>query len=339
MGNQNFEFSSPPSTSANNHSPGFKPAWWLSSRHLQTLWPTLVRRAPEPPGASEWFQLPDGDRIKLRWSGGYGEPIVLFLHGLEGSANSNYLKGMVHAAAQRNWRTVVMHFRGCAGVANTRDRGYHSGETTDLDAVVTALRQRAGSAPIFVVGFSLGGNVLLKWLGEQGERAPINAACAISVPFLLDRCATKMDRGFSRVYQWWLIRSMRKNLMRKFDGRACPVDYSQLTDSSSFWEFDDTVTAPLHGFEGVDDYYQRASSRQYLRNIARPTLVIHSRDDPFMTPDVIPQPHDLSAHVELEVSRSGGHVGFVSGAVPGRARYWLEERIPSFLIQHLWAGM
>lgn len=319
--------------------PKFRPAWWLYNRHLQTLWPTLARQVPKPGGVSEWFRLPDDDVLKLRWSGGNGEPIVLFLHGLEGSAESSYLRGMVRAAASRNWRTVVMHFRGCAGVPNHRDRGYHSGETTDLEAVVTALRERSPSVPLFVVGFSLGGNVLLKWLGERGSDAPINAACAVSVPFLLNRCADRMERGFSRLYQWWLVRSMRESLERKFAHRRCPINYDHLTGTSSFREFDDAVTAPLHGFDGVDDYYQRASSRQYLKHIQRPTLIVQSRDDPFMTGDVIPNQDELSITTTLEVTRSGGHVGFISGAVPGRARYWLEERIPAFLIQHLWQGL
>lgn len=297
----------------------------------------MARRVAHPPGVAEWFTLPDGDDIRLWWCGGSGEPLVVLLHGLEGSANSNYIRGLAHQLALRNWRVVVMHFRGCAGIPNRRDRGYHSGDTGDIDALIQSLKARWPQAPLFVVGFSLGGNMLLKWLGEKGEAAPINAACAISVPFLLDRCADQMGRGFSRFYQWWLVRSMRASVTAKFAGRTDPpIKFDHLTDTSSFWEFDDAVTAPLHGFDGVKDYYTRSSSRQFLKNIARPTLIVHSRDDPFMTPDVIPSPDEVSPSVELQITKRGGHVGFISGSMPGRHRYWLEERIPSFFTPHLW---
>jgi len=185
------------------------------------------------------------------------------------------------------------------------------------------------------VGYSMGGNVLLKWLGERGAGAPLAAAVAVSVPYTLSLTADRLTQGLSRVYQRRLIGDLRAKLDRKFSDRASLIDLERAHSSRNFWEFDDRVTAPLHGFEDVHDYYTRSSSRQYLRNIAVPTLMLHAEDDPFMTPDVLPSRGELSPSVLLEVSAHGGHVGFVHGSLPWRPRYWLEERIPTFLETYL----
>jgi predicted alpha/beta-fold hydrolase len=309
----------------------FRAPWWLPSAHLQTLWAPLLRRGPHLSLRRERIELPDGDFLDLDWTRGESGPIVLIVHGLEGSSASPYARGLLAAVERNAWRGVVMHFRGCSGEPNRLDRTYHSGDTGDVAHVAALLRERAAGAPVAAVGYSMGGNVLLKWLGEQGEPTPLAAAVAVCVPFTLAVAAQRLDRGFSRFYQWRLIGDLRRKLRRKYSRRPSPVDLHRVSRCRNFWEFDDQVTAPLHGFRDVHDYYARSSSRQYLHGIETPTLIIHAGDDPFMTPALIPQPHELSPSTELELSPQGGHVGFIQGPWPWRSRYWLEHRIPEFL--------
>ena len=211
-------------------------------------------------------------------------------------------------------------------------RSYHSGETDDLSRVVRELRRREAGTPLCLAGYSLGGNVVLKWLGEQGPQAEVDAAIAVSVPFLLDVAAARLTRGVSRVYQWYLLRLLRSRLVAKFRRwDEPPIDLSKHRSWRTMSAFDDAVTAPLHGFRDARDYYRRSSARRYLGTIARPTLIVHSRDDPFMSEAVIPSAGELSESTTLEVSERGGHVGFIGGSNPAEADYWLERRIPEFL--------
>jgi uncharacterized protein len=278
--------------------------------------------------------LPDGDFVDIDWTTRTSGPIVILLHGLQGSSRSRYARGLLRAVHNAGWRGALIHFRGCSGEPNRLARAYHSGETGDLDYIVQLLIKREPTAPIGAVGVSLGGNVLLKWLGENGARAPIAAAVAISVPLLLDRAADKMARGFSRIYQWDLLRALRMALDTKRQQVTMQLAIEDLRDLRTLREFDNHVTAPLHGFRDADHYYRASSSRQYMRHIGVPTLLIQARNDPFMTPDVIPSPEEVAPCVTLDVHDSGGHVGFVMGSVPWRARYWLEERVPEFLALH-----
>ncbi len=312
----------------------FKPAWWCRGPHAQTLWPNLVRRRPQVPLRRERLELPDGDFLDLDWTLNDEGPIVLLLHGLEGSSRSQYARGLLAVLQVRGWRGVVLHFRGCSGEPNRLARGYHSGETGDLDWVIDRLREREPHTPIAAVGYSLGGNVLLKWLGEKGADAPLQAAVAVSVPFILQEAADRFCRGFSRLYQWALLRSLKRGYRRKFTRLPSPLDVDPVR-LSRFWDFDHLVTAPLHGFESASHYYRVASSRQYLRHIAVPTLIVHAADDPFMSPAVVPHARELSPAIDLELYPAGGHVGFVGGKWPWRPRYWLEERIPTFLSEQL----
>ena len=313
----------------------FQPAWWCRGPHAQTLWARLARRAPEIRFRRERLELPDGDFIDLDWSENGSGPIVIVLHGLEGSSDSPYARGIMHAIEQRGWRGVVMHFRGCSGEPNRLARSYHSGETGDLSYFVNTLRRREPQAPLATIGFSLGGNVLLKWLGKASGATPLRAAVAVSVPYVLHSAADRLNHGFSRLYQWQLLRSLRNNVAAKRDRIKLPIKSQDLSTLKNFRDFDEHVTAPLHGFDGADHYYNVSSSRQYLRQITVPTLLLHARDDPFMTDQVIPTHNELSESVILEVSARGGHVGFVAGDWPWRARYWLEERIPVYLEQYL----
>jgi len=327
---------SSPGNQPSSATESFKPAWWCRNTHLQTLWPTLFRARPRMSLRRERIQTPDGDFLDLDWTTNQSSgPIVVILHGLEGSSESKYALGMLNAIAARGWRGVVMHFRGCSGELNRLPRSYHSGETSDVAHVVATLKTRAPQTPIAIIGYSLGGNVLLKWLGEVRERAPVCCAVAVSVPFLLAECAWRMERGFSRLYQWNLVRRLKRSTETKRAKITLPLSLHDLSAIHTFREFDEHVTAPLHGFSGADDYYARSSSRQYLRHIEIPTLIEHSVDDPFMTARAIPANNELSPSVHFELSPRGGHVGFISGRWPWRPQYWLEQRIPDYLAQYL----
>jgi predicted alpha/beta-fold hydrolase len=317
----------------------FKPAWWLKNSHLQTLWPALCRRnIKDLPLERERLELPDGDFIDLDWVGDKNQtgPLVIMLHGLEGSIDSHYSKGMLHKITCEGWRAVFMHFRGCSGEPNRLPRGYHSGETGDLQYVIRVLQERDNNELLAAIGVSLGGNVLLKWLGESGSDNPLKAAVAISVPFELHKAASRITFGFSRFYQWYFIKCLRDRLGIKFKEKPSSVwNIEEVNQINTMYEFDDKITAPLHGFSGVDEYYTTASSRQYICAIQVPTLIVHSKDDPFMSEDVIPCKQELSSVVLLEITEGGGHVGFVGGKYPWRPEYWLETRVPQFLREHL----
>lgn len=311
----------------------FKPAWWLPNSHLQTIFPAVFRRRVDFPTERERLELPDGDFIDLEWvkAEDPSKPLVLVLHGLEGSIESHYARGMLRAISQLGLRGVFMHFRGCSGEPNRLSRNYHSGDTGDLAYVVRELRNRNPEVPLGAIGFSLGANVLLKWLGETDKENPLRAAIAISVPFELHKAAKRIQRGFSRFYQWYFIKYLRMRMSNKFNKVPVPIDPKIINQVSTIIEFDDKITAPLHGFRGVDDYYMTASSRQYLHNICVPTLILHAKDDPFFSEDSIPETNELSPFVKLEVTETGGHVGFIAGNYPWRPQYWLEMRAPEFL--------
>lgn len=317
-------------------SESFKPAWWLSNKHLQTLWPTLCRRPIHDIVITrERFELADGDFVDLDWSGNGHGPIVIMLHGLEGSIDSPYAKGMLHAISKQGWRGVLMHFRCCSGERNRLPRTYHSGETGDINAVVTALSQREPGVHMAASGFSLGGNVLLKWLGESGQSNVLKAAIAISVPFELHKSVNRINKGFSKLYQWHLLRSLYSKMQWKFREQTAPVTIPPLSELHTIRDFDEAVTAPLHGFTNAEEYYTKSSCRQYLRNIHVPTLVLQAKDDPFMTEDLLPRLEELSSKITLELTEKGGHVGFVGGPLPWQAEYWLEQRVPMFLKKYL----
>ncbi|WP_201276128.1 hydrolase [Methylotetracoccus oryzae] len=325
-------------------SPAFRPARWLQGAHRQTIWPALFRRIPPFRRQRERLVTPDGDFLHLDWFGTGTGPLILLLHGLSGSSESGYVRGLQVRLAQCGFRTVAMNFRGCSGVMNDTARCYHSGETTDLDFVIGILRSRERDTPIGAVGFSLGGNVLLKWLGEQGDQAALFGAVAVSVPLRLDLCATRMDQGASRLYRDRLLRELKDYLSvkRAHLQRIGRADEARSIEAlgdwraiRSFWEYDQQVVAGLYGFRDAADYYERSSARQYLRGVRVPTLVIQALDDPFMTPAVLPEADELSHSVLIEVTRAGGHVGFVEGPGPAQPRYWLDGRIPDFFDEQL----
>lgn len=314
----------------------FKPAWWLPTSHLQTIWPVLCRRSIKNLKLErERFELADGDFIDLDWAGEGQGPLVLVLHGFEGSIKSHYAKGMLQTLCQQGWRGVFMHFRGCSGEPNRLPRSYHSGDTQDVATVVQILHEREPKTRMAAIGISLGGNVLLKWLGETGRDNPLKAAIAISVPFELNKAFERFAHGLSKAYQWYFLKCLRHRLSHKFQLISPPIDPLLLYKSRTLREFDDKITAPLHGFSSAQEYYTVSSSRKYLRSIRVPTLLLHAKDDPLMTEDVIPDIEELSDYIQLELTESGGHVGFVTGKYPWRPEYWLEQRIPLFLQDYL----
>ncbi len=319
----------------------FEPAWWLRNAHAQTVWATIMRAETPLVLQTERLELPDSDFIDLVWSGANAhelhKPIVVILHGLAGSVKSPYAHGLIGALSNIGWRPVFMHFRGSSGEPNRLPRYYHSGDTQDVAFVVAHLQQKNPGVPIAAVGISLGGNVILKWLGETGVDNPLMMAVAVSVPFELDQAIKTMDRGFSKIYQYQLLKELRVEIEKKFksENLLCPFDLGKLSSVRNFQEFDNLVTAPLHDFTDANDYYLKSSSRQYLSTITKPTLIIHAEDDPFMPKTVIPAATELSPTTLLEISESGGHVGFVEGSKIGKAEYWLEKRIPEYF-NSLW---
>jgi predicted alpha/beta-fold hydrolase len=317
----------------------FKPAWWLPNAHLQTLYPTLMRWVKSPVDIMERIELADGDFIDLAWAiNGLAKeaPLIVFLHGLGGSMDSTYAAGMMSAFNHCGWRSVLMHFRGASKEPNRLARAYHSGDTGDIDYLLKLLAQREPETKKAVVGVSLGGNVLLKWLGETGSQSLINAAVAISVPFQLRLVADRISTGFSRVYQGYLLRRLKQVFEQKktrFSEENMPAALRNAHKWQCFWTFDENVTAPLHGFRHVHHYYRESSSLNYLTKIKTPTLIIHAMDDPFMTPEVVPTEEQLSKDIILELSQKGGHAAFISGRMPAKPIFWLEQRIPDYLKQ------
>lgn len=313
----------------------FKAAWWLSNPHIQTIYSSLRNsRGPKVDGI-EHLELPDGDYLDLAWNRAdlpVDAPLVIILHGLGGGIQSAYVPRFMEVFKQKGWRSVLMHFRGAGQEVNRLDRAYHSGDTADLDFFMQVLAQREPHTKKAIVGVSLGGNVLLKWLGEQGAKASVDTAVAISVPFMLREVADKMNRGFSRVYQRHLLKQLKVFFARKAQGLNNPSKViEQAAACTCFWTFDHQVTAPLHGFNCAHDYYHKSSSKQYLKHIKKPVLIIHSLDDPFMSPKVLPSEEELSDSILLELSAKGGHVGFISCDRAGRPYYWLDKRIPEYL--------
>ncbi|MCP5091130.1 MAG: hydrolase [Gammaproteobacteria bacterium] len=319
----------------------FQPARWLRNRHAQTMYPSMPWAwRSKPAMRREPLELPDGDITAVDWHADGdtlpdAAPLLVILHGLEGSAESSYARMLMEVSRARGWRSCVLHFRDCGDYRNRLPRRYHAGETNDLRFFLNQLQAQRdlsqNPGPLLAVGYSLGGNVLLKYLGESGLETPLKAATAVSVPLDLHECAEALNNGFSKTYQRYLLKRMKRAVMRKFDRHTAAFDWTNAMKARTFAEFDDTVTAPLHGFEGKQDYYDRCSSVHFLKGVEKPTLIINALDDPFMTPNVIPTAERLSEQVTLEVAESGGHVGFIDGGSPWRPTYYLPDRILAFL--------
>jgi predicted alpha/beta-fold hydrolase len=319
----------------------FKPAWWLTGAHAQTLVGAGLRQVASPVNRMERLELPDGDFVDLAWADDHLEddaPLVVILHGLVGSYRSSYIAAQMRQYHRLGWRSVVMHFRGASGVPNRLLRLYHGGDTGDLHYVLQTLVAREPHSRKWLVGFSLGANVMLKWLGEQGQQNWVSAAVSVSAPLELSIVADQLNQGFSRIYQSYFLKQLRHMLRPKMIGNPEHAALLKSLESARcFWAFDETITAPLHGFPNAHTYYRESSAKFYLTKIATPTLIIHAADDPLMTQAIIPNAAELSPHVTLELSAHGGHLGFVTGTIPGRPLYWLDQRIPAYFTGYLGA--
>jgi len=320
----------------------FKPAFGLTNKHIQTIFPSLFRKTPSPSFEIEEFTLSDGDFLECYWhkieNHNTHTPIVILFHGLAGSYKSSYIQGVVDALDKAGFSSVVMHYRGCAEKENHLARSYHSGDTGDAKEFLEYLQKNYSTNKLFAVGYSLGANMLLKLLGELQENSPLSTAVAVSAPMQLDICASHMNRGFSRFYQHLLLKDLNEALEKKYLKHDLEsiinLPKQKVKKLKNFWEFDDAYTAPIHGFDSAKDYYTKSSARQYLREIKTPTLIIHAKDDPFMTPDILPQEEELSSFVQLEIQEHGGHVGFIGGTLL-KPEYWLDKKIVNYFTSSL----
>ena len=297
----------------------------------------MFRRRAEVATSRARWTTPDGDFVDLDFlDGPLGSPQLLVIHGLEGSSKRKYVLGLLALASARGWRGVALNFRSCSGVLNRAARLYHSGDSQELDWIIQELAKRDPGAAILPVGVSLGGNALLKYLGETAERAPdeVKAAVAISTPFDLAESANKMSRGMGRLYSRFFLRTLKMKALGKARQFPDLLDRAAIKRARNWRQYDDAVTAPLHGFEDAEDYWARSSSLQFLGRIVRPVLIISSRDDPFVPAACLPeQLVDESEWLHGEFTDRGGHAGFVSRAFPWQPIYWAEHRAVEFLAE------
>jgi uncharacterized protein len=317
----------------------YRPPWWLRGRHLQSLWGPLARRPRRPGLRRERWDTPDGDFLDLDWlaSSDPSAPCVVVLHGLEGSSESHYALGLMALVEEAGWRGAVVHFRSCSGEPNRLGRLYHSGETTDLDWVLRRLIEAAPGARIGLAGVSLGGNVVLKWLGEQGEAVPdeVAGAVAISVPYDLAACAAVLDRGLNRrLYTAHFLKTMKAKIRAKATLYGARMDVRAALRARTFRLYDRLVTAPIFGFADEEDYWRRSSSGPFLAKIRRPTLLINAMNDPFVPSHTVPHAEvERSSWLEGIFPAEGGHAGFLEGLGAGPS--WAERRATAFLARHL----
>jgi hypothetical protein len=315
----------------------FRPHPWLRNAHLQTLFPTLARARPPLEVRRERLELSDGDFVDLGRVGEGSGPLVVLIHGLGGTFDSKYLRGLAGYLSARGFEPVLLQLRGGGPEPNRLPHIYHHGDTGDLRYLWKWLRAAHPDRPLFSVGWSLGANVLLKALGEEGDTAPLDGAVAVCAPFRLEECAERLRRGFARVYQNYLLRTLKDMVRQRHGPLPVPtgVDLHAALAARDFFEYDDAYTAPINGFIDARDYYARCSCGQFISRIRRPTLIINARDDPFMVPEILPTEESLSPQVTLELSERGGHVGFLGGPPGSESRYWLEPRITTFLREAL----
>ncbi|TXH75301.1 MAG: alpha/beta fold hydrolase [Thiobacillus sp.] len=306
---------------------------WLPGGHLQTIYSSLFIHVPPVTYRRERLELPDGDFLDFDWVDGRpGEPVVVLFHGLEGSADSHYARDLMAHARTRGWHGVVAHFRGCSGEDNRLPRAYFAGDSEDIERMLRHVKSLHVRAPVYAVGVSLGGNALLKWLGEQGEaaRTLVERAAGVSAPLDLTAAGHTLDHGFNRrVYTARFLVTLKQKALRKAVGFPGALDAKAIAAATTFREFDTLVTARLHGFRDADDYWLKVSAKPLLHAIAVPTLVINARNDPFLPAWALPSPDEVSPTVTLEQPATGGHVAFPSGPFPGNLD-WLPRR----LMQH-----
>nr|WP_086940683.1 hydrolase [Thaumasiovibrio occultus] len=317
----------------------FTPAKGLANPHLQTLLPRYLRRTPLFAPRTQRLTTPDGDFIDLAWTTAPtadNAPLFVLFHGLEGCFRSPYANGSLHAASQQGWQGVMMHFRGCSGEPNRFATSYHSGHTKDARFLIQWLRRHYPHRTIMAVGISLGGNMLVNYLAQYGQNAGIDMAQVVSAPLNLSSCSARIQQGFSRVYQTYLLGSLKRNaaMKAKRHPHAFSLSDKEILNVSNLWQFDHQVTAPLNGFTGAEDYYQQCSGLPKLAQIVQPLRLLHAKDDPFMDENVIPDSQTLPSNVDYLLLERGGHVGFITGSLQ-QPQFWLEHTIPAWFQQQL----
>lgn len=306
---------------------------WLPGGHAQTIWP-IVRKGAPPSYRRERWDTPDGDFIDVDWLATpeeAGAPLVVLFHGLEGSSASHYAAALMQALARRGWGGAVPHFRGCSGEPNRLPRAYHSGDSAEIDWILQRLRRLFPQRRLFAAGVSLGGNALLKWAGEQEDSARdvVQALAAVCAPLDLTAAGQALQQGFSLVYAKRFLVTLKANSRAKLARFPGLFDERRMLAAKTLYDFDDAVTAPVHGFRDAADYWRRASSKPWLGGVRLPALVLNALNDPFLPRQALPGPQQVSASVRLEYPEAGGHVGFVSGAFPGHLG-WLPQRLLDF---------
>jgi len=310
----------------------YRPPFWLVGRHLQTILPALLWPLPEVQYCRTTWDTPDGDFIELDWlEGNQQQPLVILFHGLEGSSNSHYALRIMAGLQKIGWRGVVVHFRGCGGKPNLKPRSYHSGDSAEIDWILKRLRAEH-QGKIYAVGVSLGGNALLKWLGEEQDSAAdtIDKAVAVSAPLALPTTGHVLGSGFNLIYTWLFLKTLRPKALAMIAKYQLAIQPEAITSAKTLWKYDDVFTAPLHGFQGVEDYWEKSNSRPLLKHIRLPTLLINARNDPFLPEKDLPLAEELPANVMLDFPEHGGHVGFASHF--GHSEQdWLPSRILRFL--------
>jgi len=322
----------------------YSPAWWIPGGHLQTLWGKLFRRQAPAPTVVERWDTPDNDFVEVyRLETARGAPRILLLHGLEGTIRSHYAQGLLNEAARRGWGADLLIFRSCGSEPNLTRRFYHSGETTDAAFVLDRISRQHPTSLLAIAGVSLGGNVLLKLLGERGRDLPpqLKAAAAISVPFDLSRSSRRINRGFSRFYQKFFLGSLRRKAQEKAERFPDLAPADRISGIRTLEDFDNLITGPLHGFLDAEDYYQKSSSLAWLERIRINTLLLSAVDDPMLPPEVLDEVRDVARrnpNLHLEFVEKGGHAGFISGSWPWRPFYYAEYRVGEFFARQFDSG-
>jgi predicted alpha/beta-fold hydrolase len=317
----------------------YSPAWWIPGGHLQTLWGKLFRRQTPALTVLERWDTPDGDFLELhRLTARRDAPRLLLLHGLEGTVRSHYAQALLNEAARRGWGADLLIFRSCGSELNLTRRFYHSGETGDVAFILDRILDEFPASQLALVGVSLGGNVLLKFLGERGEDLPpqLKAAAAISVPFDLARSSMRVNRGFSKFYQRFFLNSLRKKAQEKARRFPDLASRDGIAALRTLEDFDNLITGPLHGFRDAQDYYARSSSLPYLKNIRLKTLLFSAVDDPLLPAEVLDEVREVARYnpaLEVDFVDKGGHAGFITGSVPWRPFYYAEYRVGEFFAE------
>jgi uncharacterized protein len=308
---------------------------WLPGGHLQTIYAYCLPQPHFFEFRRQRWETPDGDFVDLDWLDEFGSTaLIVLFHGLEGCSRSHYALSLANELRRQNCPGVIVHYRGCSGEANRLARSYHAGDSAEVGWILRRLRDENPQRRLYVAGISMGGNDLLKWLGEEGSSAVkiIDRAAAVSAPLDLRSAAQRLDVGWNKqIYTRDFLRGMRRKVLAKISTHELELNPSSVRAARTFREFDNLYTAPIHGFKDAEDYWMRSSSKPWLKGIRVPTLVINARNDPFFPADALPAPEEVSNAVTLEYPESGGHVGFVSGHFPGHLG-WLPRRILQFFL-------